>query len=307
MNYSGILHNDMCNGEGVRVTLFVSGCKNNCKGCHNPETHDYNYGQEFDVAAKMAIENDLKTNLCDGLTLTGGDPLDGKNCNDTFYWWLKSLKKNYPDKTIWCYTGMMWETLCDHDCIWDTVRECIDVLVDGRYIEELADRRLLFRGSSNQRIIDVKKTLENNKVTLWTPITRGEKALGHKLSIADPIIQMTREYVKDIIDILDEVVVLSTVNKATNTNLQDTIEMNLSSIYRDLIDIKRELSMLHYDVRDINELKKNLDSLVVTRLISSLLINIPMSGTARHDIEIMLRSKLIKFNAQYSRHYSVLF
>ena len=69
MNYSGILHNDMCNGEGVRVTLFVSGCKNNCKGCHNPETHDYNYGQEFDVAAKMAIENDLKTNLCDGLTI----------------------------------------------------------------------------------------------------------------------------------------------------------------------------------------------------------------------------------------------
>ena len=160
MNYGKIKPTDVANGEGVRVSLFVSGCPHHCKGCFNAELWDYNAGQEFTPEVIMKI-----VNLCDhdhisGLSLLGGEPLDPKNLKQVTLL-CRVFKHYYPNKTIWCYTGYEWDRIKHLD-----IMQYIDVVVDGKFVQEQKDPRLKFRGSSNQRIIDVKKSLESGRVVL---------------------------------------------------------------------------------------------------------------------------------------------
>ena len=160
MNYAKIKPVDIANGEGVRVSLFVSGCSHHCKGCFNQELWDYNAGQEFTYNTVYEILDACSKPYITGLSLLGGEPLDPKN-GATMIGLCYSFKHYHPDKDIWCYTGYDWD-----DIKHLYILNYIDVLVDGRFIEELADPRLKFRGSSNQRIIDVPKSLKAGKVIL---------------------------------------------------------------------------------------------------------------------------------------------
>ena len=160
MNYGKIKPTDVANGEGVRVSLFVSGCPHHCKGCFNSELWNHNAGQEFTPEVIMKI-----VNLCDhdhisGLSLLGGEPLDPNNLQRVTLL-CKVFKHYYPNKTIWCYTGYEWDRIKHLD-----IMQYIDVVVDGKFVQEQKDPRLKFRGSSNQRIIDVKKSLESGRVIL---------------------------------------------------------------------------------------------------------------------------------------------
>lgn len=150
MNYATIKPVDIANGDGVRVSLFVSGCTHHCKGCFNEVAWDFNYGYPF----TDDIERDI-LNLCDrfyirGLSVLGGEPLDPHNVERLLVL-CRNFKLIYPDKTIWLYTGYKWEDVKHLE-----IMNYIDVLVDGRFVQELRDLRLKFRGSSNQRIIDVQ-------------------------------------------------------------------------------------------------------------------------------------------------------
>lgn len=153
MNYAKIKPVDVANGEGVRVSLFVSGCSHRCKGCFNSELWDYGAGEEFTNDVILKILNLCSANHISGLSLLGGEPLDPKNLQRVTLL-CKLFKRYYPNKTIWCYTGYNW-TGVKHL----TIMDYVDVIVDGRFVQELKDPRLKFRGSSNQRIIDVKKSL----------------------------------------------------------------------------------------------------------------------------------------------------
>ncbi len=160
MNYATIKPVDIANGEGVRVSLFVSGCTHHCKGCFNQVAWDFDYGQPF----TSEVERDV-INLCDrpyirGLSLLGGEPLDPNNIEPLFTL-CRNLKQIFPDKTIWLYTGYEWESIKHLEIL-----QYIDVLVDGRFVQELRNLRLKFRGSSNQRIIDVQKSLESGMTIL---------------------------------------------------------------------------------------------------------------------------------------------
>ena len=170
MHYGSIKSADIANGTGVRVTLFVSGCTHHCKNCFNPETWDFNYGQPFTQEVETKILNDLNHNYIDGLTLLGGEPMHPLN-QTALLPFVKKVKEKFPNKTIWCYTGYVY----DKDLIaggraWceatDELIKNIDVLVDGPFIESLKNLMLKFRGSSNQRLIDVNQTLENGTITL---------------------------------------------------------------------------------------------------------------------------------------------
>lgn len=171
MNYADIKTNDVANGVGIRVSLFVSGCTHHCKNCFNPETWDFNYGKTFtDTEADFIIESCKPPHIA-GLTLLGGEPLEFINQQGILPL-LKRFKETYPGKTIWCYTGYDFE----EDIIgkmmrqWDftpSLMSYLDILVDGEFVEEKKDLGLRFRGSSNQRIIDVQKSLAENKVVLW--------------------------------------------------------------------------------------------------------------------------------------------
>lgn len=161
MNYANIKPVDISNGTGVRVSLFVSGCTHRCKGCFNREAWDFNFGQEFTTDTFNQIIDLLKPDYISGLSLLGGEPLENAN-----YWLVVSLVGAvkyllYPHKTIWLYTGYKWEDI-KHFSIFNY----IDVVVDGEFKEELKDISLNFRGSSNQRIIDVKKSKSKNEVVL---------------------------------------------------------------------------------------------------------------------------------------------
>lgn len=162
MNYHNITKDDMLNGDGLRTVLWVSGCSHCCKGCQNPMTWDPNDGLLFDEAAKTEIFEQLEKDYIAGLTLSGGDPLHPLN-----YSGIKALieevKQKYPDKTIWLYTGSSWE-----DIMQDDILSNVDVLVDGEFIQELNDNNLMWKGSSNQRVIDVQKSLQQEDKT--TPI-----------------------------------------------------------------------------------------------------------------------------------------
>ena len=150
MNYHNITKDDMLNGDGLRVVLWVSGCAHGCKGCHNPITWDPKSGLPFDEAAKQEIFTELKKDYISGLTLSGGDPLFPGN-RSTIEQLVKEVKENFPNKTIWLYTGYDWEAISNLPLI-----QYIDIVIDGKFIESLKDAKLHWRGSSNQRVIDVK-------------------------------------------------------------------------------------------------------------------------------------------------------
>lgn len=161
MNYHNITHDDMLNGEGLRVVLWVSGCSHHCKNCQNPETWDKNSGIKFDTDAVKEIEEELNKEYISGITLSGGDPLYIGN-REIVTKLCKYIKSKYPNKTIWVYTGYRYEEIHNLD-----VLNCIDVLVDGEYQEENRDIDLKWCGSTNQRIIDVKASREKHNVLLY--------------------------------------------------------------------------------------------------------------------------------------------
>ncbi len=171
MNYANIKWYDISNGPGVRVSLYVSGCRNHCKNCFNPETWDFSYGEAFTKETEERIIDGLKPDYIKGFTLLGGDPFEPENA-EVLAPFLERLRAAYPDKSFWCFTGYDYEAelLTGKKGDLDTVLRmlnCLDVLVDGRFVENLKDLNLLFRGSSNQRIILVKPSLERDEIVLW--------------------------------------------------------------------------------------------------------------------------------------------
>lgn len=166
MNYHDITKEDMNNGDGIRVVLWVAGCDHHCKGCQNKQTWDYNSGIEFDDEAKKELIEALSKPYIKGLTLSGGDPLCAADNN--FFFFLCDLKRQFPDKDIWLYSGYtIEEILKDNDVLKSNILLLCDVLVDGRYIEKKRDVTLKWRGSSNQRVIDIQKTIAQKKIVLY--------------------------------------------------------------------------------------------------------------------------------------------
>ena len=171
MNYATIKPFDVANGPGVRVSLFVSGCTHRCKGCFNEEAWDFNYGEEFTEKQEEKILEAMKPDYIKGFSLLGGEPFEPVN-QLSLAPLLEKIKATYPDKDIWCYSGYNFEKdllsgrLCDFR-VTDRMLKNIDVLVDGKFVEELKNLKLRFKGSENQRIIDVKKSREENRIILW--------------------------------------------------------------------------------------------------------------------------------------------
>ena len=161
MNYHNILHDNMLNGEGLRVVLFVSGCERHCKGCQNPETWDKNSGIPFGAEEVAEILMELSEPYIAGLTLVGGEPFMPYNV-PLLTELCKACKEEYPDKTIWCYTGFKYDEIKGLD-----IMKYIDVLLDGEFIQELADEKIKWVGSSNQRVIDVKASRKAGEVVLY--------------------------------------------------------------------------------------------------------------------------------------------
>jgi anaerobic ribonucleoside-triphosphate reductase activating protein len=160
MNYCEIKKNDVANGEGVRVTLFVSGCTHHCKGCFNEIAWSFDAGKPFDEAVQESIYEALSPSWISGLTLLGGEPMEPEN-QRALLPFLKEVRKRFPTKNIWCFTGCVYERDLLAPSRWrtevtDEMLSCIDVLVDGPFVEDLKDISLVFRGSSNQRILRLK-------------------------------------------------------------------------------------------------------------------------------------------------------
>lgn len=153
MRYHNITKDDMLNGDGLRVVLWVAGCSHCCKDCHNPITWDPDGGLIFDNAAKNEIFEQLEQDYISGITFSGGDPLHPANRLDVREL-MAELKEKFPSKTIWLYTGDIWENI-----LHDPVMKYVDVLVDGEFMADLKDVKLMWKGSTNQRVIDVPKTL----------------------------------------------------------------------------------------------------------------------------------------------------
>lgn len=173
MNYGEIKKYDIANGEGVRVSLFVSGCTHHCPGCFNQETWDFRYGKEYTRETEEDILEAAAPRYIAGLSLLGGEPFEPAN-QEVLVRLLRKFKERFPKKTVWCYTGYLFDReLLEESrarCRWtDEMLSMIDVLVDGRFVEALKDITLLFRGSSNQRLIDVQKSLEEGRVVLYEP------------------------------------------------------------------------------------------------------------------------------------------
>lgn len=168
MNYGEIKNYDIANGEGVRVSLFVSGCTHHCKNCFNPETWNFDFGKPFTNETEDYIIECLRPDYIDGLSLLGGEPFEPQN-QSVLLPFLRRVRQELPKKTVWCYTGYLYdnELLSDSrarcECT-DEMLSLIDVLVDGEFVQDLYDISLSFRGSSNQRIIDVKKSLEAGEI-----------------------------------------------------------------------------------------------------------------------------------------------
>lgn len=165
MNYHNIKTDDMLNGDGLRVTCWVSGCSIRCFNCYNPQTWDFNSGIPFTDDTMQEILYDLSKPYIKGLTLSGGHPLDPHNAPEVLKI-VKRVKMVFPNKDIWIYTGYVWEDIIKDDTLKEILKRT-DVLVDGAYVDELRDISLPFRGSSNQRIIDVQESLKQNQVILW--------------------------------------------------------------------------------------------------------------------------------------------
>ena len=160
MRYHNITKDDMLNGDGLRGVLWVAGCNHCCKECHNPITWDPNGGLEFDAAAKEEIFAELEKDYVSGITFSGGDPLHINNAYEVAEL-AKEIKETFPKKTIWLYTGAKWEEICRMDLM-----EYVDVLVDGEFECDKKDANLHWKGSANQRVIDVKETLKTGNVVL---------------------------------------------------------------------------------------------------------------------------------------------
>lgn len=176
MNYGEIKNYDIANGEGVRVSLFVSGCTHHCKNCFNPETWSFEYGKPFTKETEDYIIECLSPDYIDGLSLLGGEPFEPQN-QEVLLPFLRRVRNELPKKTIWCYTGYLFDrellsesrARCEST---DEMLSLIDVLVDGEFIQALHDISLAFRGSSNQRIIDVQKSLETGEIELHKLMSR---------------------------------------------------------------------------------------------------------------------------------------
>ncbi len=164
MNYTKILKADISNGLGFRCTLWVTGCLRKCPGCFNPEAQEPEFGKPFDEEAKQKIFGELEKPTCDGLSLMGGEPLSVCSDNRTQIINLCSeVKKQFPTKDIWLWTGYRFEDISTDNSM-KGILDCVDVIVDGEFIQEKKDLSCPFRGSSNQRVIDVKKTLKSGKI-----------------------------------------------------------------------------------------------------------------------------------------------
>ncbi|MDO4619587.1 MAG: anaerobic ribonucleoside-triphosphate reductase activating protein [Lachnospiraceae bacterium] len=171
MHYGTIKEYDVANGEGIRVTLFVSGCTNHCEGCFQPETWNFDYGELYTEETEKQILHFLEKPVADGLTLLGGEPLEPEN-QKVLVGLVRKVKEQFPEKTIWCFTGFRYEKDLQsgqrkHTEVTDELLSYVDVLVDGPF--ELAKRNLAlsFRGSENQRVLDLKKTRETGKPVLY--------------------------------------------------------------------------------------------------------------------------------------------
>ena len=171
MNYCEIKYNDIANGPGVRTILFVSGCRNRCPGCFQPQTWDFEYGNKFTDDTIQEILESLKPDYIRGLTLLGGDPMEEEN-QEGLIPLLEAVRKEYKDKDIWAWTGY----ILDRDLVEGGAKYCkhtpkllslLDVLVDGPFIEEKKDLMLKFRGSTNQRIIDIQEYNKTGQITFW--------------------------------------------------------------------------------------------------------------------------------------------
>lgn len=160
MNYLKILSTDICSGPGVAVSLFCSGCTHDCLGCFNPETHDFSAGKAFTEETIQQILDLCAPGYISHLSLLGGDPCHPKNW-PTIKDLVKRFKEKYPEKTVWLWTGYLWEDIAS-----DLIHSGVDVVVDGRFVEALKDLRLPYCGSSNQRIIDVEKSTADS-ITLY--------------------------------------------------------------------------------------------------------------------------------------------
>ncbi|BDF04958.1 anaerobic ribonucleoside-triphosphate reductase activating protein [[Clostridium] hylemonae] len=160
MRYHNITKDDMLNGDGLRVVLWVSGCSHGCKGCHNQVTWNPDDGLLFDEDARQEIYAELEKDYVNGVTFSGGDPLHEANIKEITDL-AREVKEKYPDKTIWLYTGSVWDEIKDLD-----VFDYVDVLVDGEFVEEKKDSTLHWKGSSNQMVIDVKNTKKTGEIVL---------------------------------------------------------------------------------------------------------------------------------------------
>ena len=173
MNYATIKSYDVANGPGVRVSLFVSGCTHHCKGCFNAEAWDFNYGKPFTPEVEDQIMAYLEPWYIRGFSLLGGEPFEPAN-QKALLPLMRRIREKYPEKTVWCYTGYDYEKdiLAGRLGPWEITRDllsCIDILVDGEFHQEEKDLTLRFKGSRNQRIIDVKASRQADAVVLWDP------------------------------------------------------------------------------------------------------------------------------------------
>lgn len=164
MRYHDITHDDMKNGDGLRVVLWVAGCEHHCKDCQNPITWNPDDGLPFTLKDEEEIYRELKKDYIAGITFSGGDPLHPRNYQKV-YELICNIKRQFPDKTIWIYTGYTWEKISENPLL-KTVVQAVDVLVDGRFEAKLKDMTYPWAGSTNQRVIDIQKTLKEGRVIL---------------------------------------------------------------------------------------------------------------------------------------------
>lgn len=170
MNYGAIKKCDIANGVGVRTVLFVSGCTHHCKGCFQPETWNFDYGEKYTKETEDEIIESLRPNYVDGITLLGGEPFEPENQRELVKL-LRRIKKELPQKTVWSFSGYTYEELTgDSRAVCEVTNEMLsmlDVLVDGEFVEAKRNISLRFRGSENQRLIDMNKTRKEGKIVLW--------------------------------------------------------------------------------------------------------------------------------------------
>ena len=178
MYYSVIKNCDIANGPGVRVVLFVSGCRHHCPGCFQPQTWDFSYGQPFTQDTVDELLRLLQPDYIAGLTLLGGEPMEPEN-QPALLDLVRQVKQAYPEKNIWCFSGYLYDDLAagkiGNGAVTRALLGLVDVLVDGEFILARKKLQLRFRGSENQRLIDLRKTEQAGQVVLWTDEKEGEK------------------------------------------------------------------------------------------------------------------------------------